>query len=352
MAVYTFGSNLGSQLAHPSDFDDTHIPTLIPFFNDKIVTKIACGAMHTLVLIDNKVYTYGCNDEAALGRSGEEHEILEVQIKDNVIDISCGASHSVALTDKGTVLAWGTFRDRTGVIGFKPGIKLQKKPKIIARNVIKIASCDNYIVMVNKNGSIMCYGSELFKKEQRRKKSIVSLRTRVVMRKNKNMPKVDNIKTGANHCFAVSGDKLYGWGNNMCGQMGNGDNISFNEVKLIDINNIKDCDGAVTHSLFLKINGDLYASGCNTHGNLGNVKVGKESFIPVKVMDNVKMFACSGSMNLAVKNNELFSWGGNFYGELGHEGETHKEPKKVNFDFGTIIGIHAGCNHTIVLTKE
>ena len=33
------------------------------------INKITCGALHTVVsTVDGKVYTFGCNDEGALGR--------------------------------------------------------------------------------------------------------------------------------------------------------------------------------------------------------------------------------------------------------------------------------------------
>jgi len=37
----------------------------------KSVYKIACGGLHSVVLTtDGKAYTFGCNDEGALGRKG------------------------------------------------------------------------------------------------------------------------------------------------------------------------------------------------------------------------------------------------------------------------------------------
>jgi regulator of chromosome condensation len=39
-----------------------------PLFK-KIIYKIACGGLHSIVLTtDGLVYTFGCNDEGALGR--------------------------------------------------------------------------------------------------------------------------------------------------------------------------------------------------------------------------------------------------------------------------------------------
>lgn len=385
MALYTFGSNLGSQLAHSSDFDDTHIPTKILHYENiqnnntrdistkdiskkstinnnlqsKDIQKVACGSMHTLLLINSIVYSYGCDDEAALGRKGPEHEIIEVKIKDEVVDIACGASHSIALTKKGAVYGWGTFRDQGGVIGFNTKTKFQRTPYKIATNITKVVSCDNYVCMVSKSGSLLCYGPDLYKSNRAvstKRKAIdprkMCLKTRLVMRKTKKMPKIDKLCGGANHVMFISDNKVYGYGNNNCGQMGINEKGNFRDIKDLNIHDVVDCDGAVTHSLFLKKNGDLYASGSNTYGNIGNESVGKETLVPVKVTDNVTMMACAGSMNIIVRNNELYGFGSNFYGELGCKQEKVSLPRKIEYGFGEILSVKVGCNHTVVLTKD
>lgn len=55
-------------------------------------------------------------------------------------------SHTAALTEKGAVYAWGTYRDATGVFGFAPGVKvgllatLVWDPKKAADQAVKVAS--------------------------------------------------------------------------------------------------------------------------------------------------------------------------------------------------------------------
>ena len=57
-----------------------------------------------------------------------------------------GDSHTVALTGKGAVYAWGTYRDATGVFGFAPGMRvgllatLVWDPKKAADQAVKVAS--------------------------------------------------------------------------------------------------------------------------------------------------------------------------------------------------------------------
>jgi len=69
--------------------------------------------MHTLVLTSmGKVFTWGCNDDFALGRSGSENiptEMTSITVPIN--NIAAGDSHSVALnTDLNVLYYWGQDR--------------------------------------------------------------------------------------------------------------------------------------------------------------------------------------------------------------------------------------------------
>jgi regulator of chromosome condensation len=55
--------------------------------------------MHTLALTNmGQIYSWGCNDECALGREGAENVPLPIKLDQNVpfTDFSTGDSHSVA----------------------------------------------------------------------------------------------------------------------------------------------------------------------------------------------------------------------------------------------------------------
>ena len=69
--------------------------------------------MHTIAL-DNKgrVYSWGCNDEAALGRGGNEYEPEQVKLPCPVNGISAGDCHSIAYnTELNVVYYWGMYRN-------------------------------------------------------------------------------------------------------------------------------------------------------------------------------------------------------------------------------------------------
>ena len=73
--------------------------------------------MHTVVLLkDGSVWTYGNNDDFALGRDTPDEDDMKkpgkVELKEFVIQVTAGDMHSAALTQDGKVYLWGNFRVR------------------------------------------------------------------------------------------------------------------------------------------------------------------------------------------------------------------------------------------------
>lgn len=80
--------------------------------------KVRRGIIHALVTTDDsKLYSRGCNGERALGGDGDESAPMEVVIPEIPVDITCGASISVRLTENNNVYVWGAFRNSNGVFG-------------------------------------------------------------------------------------------------------------------------------------------------------------------------------------------------------------------------------------------
>ena len=63
------------------------------------------------------MYTWGCNDEGALGRKigeGEEYDpgMVDKLAHVKVVQVSAGDSHTAVLATNGNVYSWGVFRVR------------------------------------------------------------------------------------------------------------------------------------------------------------------------------------------------------------------------------------------------
>ena len=71
--------------------------------------------MHTVALAsDGSIFTWGCNDEKALGRPGAENVPLKVEFDFKAEHIAAGDSHSIAYnTQTNQVYYWGCYRVST-----------------------------------------------------------------------------------------------------------------------------------------------------------------------------------------------------------------------------------------------
>ncbi|EKX37584.1 hypothetical protein GUITHDRAFT_116226 [Guillardia theta CCMP2712] len=133
--------------------------------------QIACGGMHTLALCEGgAVYSWGVNDEGALGREarggqlaltegetqGSESipEMVEFPNREKMTAVSAGDSHSVALSSNGTIFAWGIFRDSSGKFGFSPTVQTQTTPQQVALGLgekcIEIASGNDHVLALTR----------------------------------------------------------------------------------------------------------------------------------------------------------------------------------------------------------
>jgi alpha-tubulin suppressor-like RCC1 family protein len=90
-----------------------------------------------------------------------------------------------------------------------------------------------------------------------------------------------------------------------------------------------------SHTLFLTNNG-LYAIGSNQLGQLGIDRTMNVALHPmmVRALDNkIITQICAGQHhNAVVADGQLYTWGWNIYGQLGHgDIRTVREPKVVEF---------------------
>ncbi|MGH0149770.1 UNVERIFIED_CONTAM: hypothetical protein FKN15_049589 [Acipenser sinensis] len=161
--VLALGQGDVGQLGLGEDVMERKKPALVSL-PEKIVQAEA-GGMHTVCLSETgNIYTFGCNDEGALGRDtsveGSEMSPGKVELKEKIVQVSAGDSHTAALTEEGRVYIWGSFRDNNGVIGLLEPMKKCMLPVQIQIDaaVLKIASGNDHLVMLTVDGELYSSG--------------------------------------------------------------------------------------------------------------------------------------------------------------------------------------------------
>ncbi|KAJ8524078.1 hypothetical protein ON010_g17040 [Phytophthora cinnamomi] len=78
------------------------IPTIVEALQQKRITRVSCGAVHTAVVsADGQLFTFGCGDGGRLGLGGNEDSFHPQQVsaleKCVVLDVCCGSWHTLCI---------------------------------------------------------------------------------------------------------------------------------------------------------------------------------------------------------------------------------------------------------------
>eukprot|EP00795_Rhopilema_esculentum_P002594 gene2594-790_t len=382
------------QLGLGEDVMEKKRPAIVTDLEGKDIVQIACGGMHTVALSSNsELFTWGCNDEGALGRTtsgenGDEYQPADIKLPSSskIVQTSAGDSHTAVLLEDGTVLAWGTFRDSNGPIGLTPNGQSKEPIKVYPTKesddrAVKITSGNDHVVILTEGGSIFTFGSgeqgqlgrvkECFSHRGGRRGISMLLAPQIVRFKKKQ--RFTDIFTGSFHTFAVAEEEneVYAWGLNNWGQLGTGDNFNHFAPTMVDsFSDIRKEQGSAIsfaggqhHSLVLDGKGVVYSVGRAEYGRLGLGDDAKETLEPTKVHGlvnlQIKQIACGEACSFAVSSGgDLYSWGlgSNLQLGIGDEDDvlvaTQVKSKNLDPSKHEVISVSSGGQHTAMLVKE
>jgi len=363
---------------------------------------VCAGGMHTACIMkDGKVYTFGCNDEGALGRVASDDTVSEfvpgeVELPGAAVQISAGDSHTAALLADGRVFAWGSFRDSNGNMGFlsKPTVVQDKPVQVLAQTLVsKIASGNNHLVMLTVDGDILTCGNaeqgqlgrlaECFANRGGRKGiSALLLPETVYLKKSRgsNKIKFDNIWAKSFSTFAKVKDDtdVYAWGLNNYSQLGLASGLEdlrprFMPEKATQFSGkewIKLAPGE-HHTLALDTNGGVHVIGRSEYGRLGlgyqgHTHIDKLEPVPDLANEQCIDIAAGIDHSFAVsKAGKVLSWGaqsaqlGTGVDDQERDGEVQTEEEKhqwrpvvmasKHIDPLQAVEVSAGAQHTVIL---
>lgn len=161
--VYSWGWGDFGRLGH-ADCKDVFVPTPIPALVGVPVQAVSCGDTHTLVATKSgALFSFGRNQNGQLG-NGSLVDCLEPQqveslAEEKVIEVACGAEHSVCCTEDGRVYAWGW--GRYGNIGDGDTHDRQRPTRVLGLNDVKITkiACGwRHTLAIDESGSVFSWG--------------------------------------------------------------------------------------------------------------------------------------------------------------------------------------------------
>lgn len=132
------------------------------------------------------------------------------------------------------------------------------------------------------------------------------------------------------HTLALTEDgQVYAWGRNTFGQLGNGRfGVEAKELSPVRVQRVTEVVAVAAgwdHSLALTREGKVYAWGSRAHGQLGDGvrETGRPAAVPQPVpgLTGIVAIAAGGQHSLALRRDgALFAWGSNWNGQLGNGG--------------------------------
>jgi alpha-tubulin suppressor-like RCC1 family protein len=168
---------------------------------------------------------------------------------------------------------------------------------------------------------------------------------------------VKAVASGLAHTLALRADGLvYAWGSNGSGRLGNGStDQSTRPVPVSTLSNVVAIAAGDTHSLALTSDGHVYSWGANNTGQLGlgNSGTGTEQIVPTQVttLSNIVAIAAGDSQSFAVTSGgQVYAWGANGNSRLG-DGGTSQRDSPYLLGLSNIVSIAAGQAHTLALTS-
>ena len=312
------------------------------------VVAVSAGSYHSLaVLSDNTVRAWGYNGLGQLGDNTIVNRTSPVQVTgpngvgvlDNVIAVSAGIYHSLALLSDGTVRAWGY--NANGQLGDNT-LTNSSSPVQVAgpggvgflTNVVAVSAGGAHSLALLSDGTVRAWGSNWY--GNLGDNTINDSSSPVQVAGFGGVGFLDNViavSAGEIHSLALLSDgTVRAWGHNANGQLG--DNTLNNSSSPVQVagsggvgflDNVIAVSAGVGHSLALLSNGTVRGWGHNANGQLGDNTLNNSSS-PVQVagpggvgvLDNVVAVSAGGAHSLALlSDGTVRAWGYNGDGELG-----------------------------------
>ena len=230
----------------------------------------------------------------------------------------CGFSHTITLSDDGTVYSIGS--NYTGTLGLGLDQEDDVPLPTPIPNLPKITqiSCGSYFtVCIDHEGFIWSFGQNYSGQLGTGNKTNCNAPQKII-----NIPPVVSVSCGSAHTLIITNDQnLWSFGYNENGQLCNGDKEDRSNPQKTSFSNISKLSAGWSYSLFENNNGEIFSCGDNRFGQCVSGHFDSPQITPSLIPNlpsNIVQFVCGSCHNLFLDSEgNVYSVGANATGQLG-----------------------------------
>uniref|UniRef100_A0A7S2SHN0 FYVE-type domain-containing protein n=1 Tax=Mucochytrium quahogii TaxID=96639 RepID=A0A7S2SHN0_9STRA len=229
--------------------------------------------------VTNDVYMFGFGGWGQLGlgsdpemESIETPTLVEILLKHSIVEVACGANHSVAVSKSGELFSWGNGgcgRLGLGHCGHVSTPTLIRCEMDDDDHFVGVACGGMHSLAVSMNGKIFSWGCNT-----RTQLGLGDARDDQLVPTCIDVPSAVFTKVGAGHSYSVALDlsgQLYTWGAGDSGCLGHGSMEDVDSPRRIkDLTSVSAIDCGEFHMGVIRESHDVYTWGCGISGCLGH----------------------------------------------------------------------------------
>lgn len=333
--VWGWGGNSGGELGDGTTIS-RNSPVLVPRVQGmKRIVKVGTGQTFTLALDEaGCLWGWGANSYNVLSPSSTYRFTIPVKLdfKTPISDFSCGNGHVIATDRWGKIWTWGYNGYGQLGLGHTNAVasptELSRPPGM--GEIVSTAASNYSTYGIDSAGKVWSWGYNY--NGVLGDGTVTNRSVPVAVSLSSGLPAIRSIGSKDGHVIAIgTNGTVWTWGYNGYGQLGTGNsNYSYTPVSISSGFALGTQVAAGTyHSMVISQTGAVWTWGYNGDGQLGSGST-TNSYSPINTSASASWNSLIGvsagaNHSLALKSDgSLWSWGGNFSGQLGH-GDTSSQ---------------------------
>jgi alpha-tubulin suppressor-like RCC1 family protein len=348
---WTLGSTPGTNSLSATSVGLAGSPVTFTAMAESRVAKVSTGSGHSMILrADGTVWGMGHNLRGEVGDGTTDVRSAPVQVLAGVAAVSSGQGFTIALKSDSSVWAWGdndfgqlgdgstTTRLSPTAIGW---IRVTSVSAGFGHSVLSRRQfAEHHATGDNSSGA---FGD-----------GTTTSRTTPSPVGTAFLGDFSTVSAGNGFTMILKADgSLWASGRNDRGQLGIGTTTSRTTAALV-MTGVASVSAGYAHTMILKTDGTLWATGQNNNGG-GGGKLGDGTLVdrsvPVQIMSGVAAVSAGGQHTMILKTDgTLWATGNNSDGQLG-DGTTTSRATPVQVMSG-VAAVAAGDTHTLILKAD